>query len=57
MNKIIPFKKIEVEKLSDDFLSDFYTYLLASFRKACDRKNGNTPIDRSKEYAITKVAK
>jgi hypothetical protein len=57
MNNIIPFENINVEKLSDEFLSDFDTYLLACFREACDRTNGNTPIYKAKEYAITKVTR
>lgn len=57
MNKIIPFENIDVEKLSDEYLSEIETFLMKSFRKECDRTNGNTPIYKAKEYATLQVSK
>jgi hypothetical protein len=57
MNKIIPFEYMDVEKLPDEYLSEIEDFLTESFRKECDRTNGNTPIHEAKEYAISQVSK
>lgn len=56
MSKIIPFENIDVEKLSDEYLNEIETFLSEFFRKECDRTNGNTPLYKAKEYAISQVS-
>jgi aspartyl/asparaginyl-tRNA synthetase len=57
MGNIIPFKNIDISKISDDLFDEIENYLKECFNKEIRKSSGNIPIFEAKKNAIKLVSK
>ena len=57
MGDIIPFKNIDIGKISDDLFGEIEKYLKKSFNNEIKKSDGEIPIFQAKQNAINLVSK
>ena len=57
MGDIIPFKNIDISKISDDLFDEIENYLKKCFNNEIKIRDGEAPIFQAKQNAINLVSK